>query len=227
MAPIHQRMADELAPGAGERFLDLACGTGAVALIAARRGAEVTGLDISADQLTKARAAAEDNGLSIRFDEGDAQALPYADDEFDQVASAFGIIFAPDPRRAAGELARVCRPGGRIAVTAWPEDDWARLGRRLRPKEFEGSHALEWADEEFVRKLLPGFELSFTTGDSVMAAESADALWVVLSESVPPLKAWLATLGDDERDAARAEYLQLLEGGRLERHYVLVLGTRQ
>jgi SAM-dependent methyltransferase len=185
----------------------------------------VTGLDISADQLGKARAAAGEAGLSIRFDEGDAQALPYGDAEFDVVASAFGVIFAPDPRRAADELARVSRPGGRIAVTAWPEDDWARLGRRLRPEEFEGNHALEWADEAFVRRLLPAFELSFTTGDVVIAADSPESLWELLAESVPPLKNWLATLSEERRAAARSEYLPLLDGGRLERTYVLALGT--
>ena len=134
-------MVGELAPGAGERLLDLACGTGGVALIAARRGAEVTGLDISADQLAKARAAADKAGLSIRFDEGDAQALPYGDAEFDMVASAFGVIFAPDPRRAADELARVCRSGARIAVTAWPEDDWAQLEPAPPARAVRGARA--------------------------------------------------------------------------------------
>jgi ubiquinone/menaquinone biosynthesis C-methylase UbiE len=88
-------MVETLGPKRGDRFLDLACGTGGVALVAARGGADVTGLDISADQIAKARAAARDAGLSIRFDEGDAQSLPYADGEFDSAASAFGMIFAP------------------------------------------------------------------------------------------------------------------------------------
>jgi SAM-dependent methyltransferase len=197
-----------------------------VALIAARRGAEVTGLDISADQLGKARAASDEAGLSIRFDEGDAQALPYGDADFDVIASAFGIIFAPDPQRAADELARVCRPGARIAVTAWPEDDWGRLGRRLRPEEFEGNHALDWADEAFVRRLLPGFELSFASGQAVIASDSPESLWELLAKAVPPLKNWLATLSDDERAAARSEYMQLFDGGRLERTYVLTVGAK-
>jgi SAM-dependent methyltransferase len=197
-----------------------------VALIAARRGAEVTGLDISADQLGKARAASDEAGLSIRFDEGDAQALPYGNADFDVIASAFGIIFAPDPQLAADELARVCRPGARIAVTAWPEDDWGRLGRRLRPEEFEGNHALDWADEAFVRRLLPGFELSFASGEAVIASDSPESLWELLAKAVPPLKNWLATLSEDERAAARSEYMQLFDGGRLERTYVLTVGAK-
>jgi ubiquinone/menaquinone biosynthesis C-methylase UbiE len=83
-----------LAPGPGERFLDLACGTGAVALLAAKARADVVGLDISPGQLAKARDAAAEAGLDIRFDEGDAQELPYGDGAFDVVASAFGVIFA-------------------------------------------------------------------------------------------------------------------------------------
>ncbi len=131
---MHRRIIELVAPQPGERFLDLACGTGGVALIAARTGADVTGLDISADQLEKARAAAAEAGLEIRFDEGDAQALPYEDASYDAVVSAFGMIFAPDHQQAADELTRVSKPGARVAVTSWPNDEWAQLGARLRPQ---------------------------------------------------------------------------------------------
>jgi SAM-dependent methyltransferase len=116
-----------LAPGGGDRFLDLACGTGGVALIAARKGTDVTGIDISADQLDKARAAAAEAGLSIRFDEGDVQQLPYEDASFDVLASAFGLIFAPsDERTVAGAHTGLpaCRPAGDHGVAA---------GRVVRP----------------------------------------------------------------------------------------------
>ncbi len=103
----------------GERVLDVACGTGNVALAAARAGATVTGLDFAPNLLAQARAAAAAEGLAIRFDEGDAEALPYADGAFDLVASAFGVMFAPRPEHAAAELLRVCRPGGRIALLNW------------------------------------------------------------------------------------------------------------
>jgi SAM-dependent methyltransferase len=225
-APIHRRLVELLAPQPGERFLDLACGTGGVALVAAQTGADVTGLDISADQIEKARAAAVEAGLSIRFDVGDAQELPYEDASFDAVVSAFGMIFAPDHARAAGELARVCRPGARVAITSWPNDAWAQLGEKLR-RDYEGIDARPWSEPEYVRGLLPQFDLEFDRGESTIAAESDDALWELLAASVPPLKSWLATLDDAGRKSAREQYMRLFEDGRLAREYVLILGTRR
>ncbi len=210
----------------GERFLDLACGTGGVALVAARAGADVTGVDFSADQIVKARAAAGAAGLSIRYDEGDAQALPYADASFDVVASAFGVIFAPDHARAADELTRVCRADTRIAVTSWLDDDWFRLNSRLRP-DYEGLSSIEWGDETYVRGLLPEFELRFERGESTIAAASDDECWQLLSSSVPPLKAWLETLDDAGREDAAGEFLALIGDGSLTREYLLVLGEHR
>jgi SAM-dependent methyltransferase len=215
-----------LAPARGDRFLDLACGTGGVALIAARAAAEVTGIDISPDQLSKARAAATEAGLAIRFDEGDVEELPYDEASFDVAASAFGMIFASDHARAAAELSRVCRSGARIALTSWFRDDWADLGARLRP-DYEGVASWPWSDEAYVSGLLPDFELGFERGGSTIAADSAEALWELLAASVPPLKAWLEGLDEAGREHARAEYLPLLSGGELTREYLLVLGTRR
>ena len=225
-APVHQRIVETLSPSAGEPFLDLACGTGGIALIAARAGADVTGLDISADQIEKARAAAEDAGLSVRFDEGDAQSLPYPDCAFGVVASAFGIIFAPDHARAAAELTRVCRPDAGFAITTWTRDEWFQLGMRLRP-DYEGVTSQRWADQEYVCDLFPEAELSFERGEVTISAASADECWQLLSTSVPPLKAWLETLGPDERESAGRDYRQLLGDGALTREYVLILGTRR
>lgn len=225
-APVHRRVVETLAPRAGERLLDLACGTGGVALVAAEAGADVTGLDISADQLAKARAAAAGTGLSIRFDEGDCERLPYGDASFDLVASAFGVIFAPSHERAAAEVTRVCRPGGRLAVTAWGLDDWARLNGRLRPA-YEGVDSRRWSEEAYVRALLPEFDLSFEHGSWAIEAASAEALWELLASSVPPLKAWLDTLDADRRAEVAVEYLAMLAEGRLERDYVLMVGLRR
>lgn len=104
---------------AGERALDVACGTGNFALPAVRAGAVVTGLDFAPNLLAQARSRAAAEGLDIRFDEGDAEALPYADGAFDTVVSMFGAMFAARPERVAAELVRVCRPGGRVVMTNW------------------------------------------------------------------------------------------------------------
>lgn len=223
--PVHERIVARLAPRPGERFLDLACGTGGVALIAARDGVAVTGLDLSVDQLRKARAAAEAEGLEIRFDEGDCEALPYRDASFDAAASAFGMIFTPDHARAAAELTRVCRPGARFAITTWTRDAWFELGARLRP-DYEGMQAQQWAEEDYARDLFPEAELSFERGEATIAAASADDCWHLLSTSVAPLKTWLESLDAAERESAGREYRQLLGDGSLAREYVLILGKR-
>src|SRR5439155_12482686 len=96
----------------GLLLLDVACGTGNLAIPAARAGAIVTGVDIATNLLEQARARAESEGLKIQFDEGDAENLPYPDSGFDVVVTMFGAMFAPRPDLVAAELKRVCRPGG-------------------------------------------------------------------------------------------------------------------
>jgi ubiquinone/menaquinone biosynthesis C-methylase UbiE len=225
---IHERVVESLAIEPGARILDVACGTGGVALRAARAGAYVVGIDISADQLAKARRAAEAEGLEIRFDEGDCQDLPYGDAEFDGVASAFGAIFAPDHLRTAKELFRVCRIRGRLVLTAWPEDEWsevnARAGRTFPP----GPAARDWATEEHVRELLgENFDLELQAGEWRMEADSGEKLWELASTSMPPLRAWLAEQSDEARARAEQVYLDYLAPGVLRREYVLVVGTRR
>jgi len=103
----------------GTRLLDVGCGAGQLALIAARAGAQATGCDIATNWIEKARVRAAAEGLAVTFEEGDAEALPYADAQFDVVTSVFGAMFAPRPELVAAELTRVCRPGGMIAMANW------------------------------------------------------------------------------------------------------------
>jgi ubiquinone/menaquinone biosynthesis C-methylase UbiE len=105
-------------PG-GARVLDVACGTGNLAIPAARAGASVTGVDIAPNLLEQARSRAKASGVTVRFDEGDAEQLPYEDGSFDTVISMFGVMFAPRPELAAAELLRVCRSRGTIALATW------------------------------------------------------------------------------------------------------------
>lgn len=227
-APIHDRVVGALGITVGARVLDIACGTGGVALRAARAGADVTGIDISVDQLAKARRSADEDGLAIRFDEGDCQQLPYGDAEFDAVASAFGAIFAPDHERTAAELARVCRPGGRLALTAWPADHWSETHARAGRVFVEDVDAREWANEEHVRQLLGDtFDLELETGEWRIEADSGEELWELVSTSMPPLRAWLAEQSGEARARAERVYLDALASGVLARNYAFVLGTRR
>jgi SAM-dependent methyltransferase len=197
-----------------------------VALLAAQAGADVVGIDISPGQLQKARAAATEAGLAIRFDEGDAQHLPYDDANFATVASTFGVIFAPEPARAAAELARVAQPGGRLAVTSWTDDGWVELGRSVG-RESPGADD-DWSREDVVRNLLgDSFELRFEQGEWVVTADSPEQLWELVSTSAPPLKAFLDGLDDDRREEVRRRYVEFFGSGELRRVYVLVLGTRR
>lgn len=110
---------DRLSLGPGHTVLDVACGTGNLAIPAARRGATVTGLDIAPNLLDAAREAAAAERLHIRFDEGNAELLPYREKSFDVVMSMFGVMFVGRPDEAMAELVRVTRPGGRIALASW------------------------------------------------------------------------------------------------------------
>lgn len=103
----------------GTKLLDVACGTGTLAIPAARAGAYVTGLDLVPDLIRQSKERAFAENLNAKFDVGDAEDLPYLDNEFDYVVSMFGAIFAPRPDVVANELLRVCKPGGTIAMANW------------------------------------------------------------------------------------------------------------
>ncbi|MGI8735299.1 MAG: class I SAM-dependent methyltransferase [Pyrinomonadaceae bacterium] len=146
----------ELKPGM--RVVDVACGSGNLAMPAARAGAIVTGVDIATNLLEQARARAESEGLTIQFDEGDAENLPYDDAAFDVVVSMFGAMFAPRPELVAAELVRVCRPGGRIAMANWTPQGFIGemfkvTGKHVPPPPSMPS-PLKWGDEETVRERL-------------------------------------------------------------------------
>jgi ubiquinone/menaquinone biosynthesis C-methylase UbiE len=116
---LHEVVIDRLDPHAGQSLLDVACGTGAVAELAAASGAEVVGIDFAPALIEQAKARASERGLEIDYRVGDAEALNVDDASFDLVASTCGVMFAPDHAAVGRELARVTRPGGRIALVCW------------------------------------------------------------------------------------------------------------
>jgi SAM-dependent methyltransferase len=143
--------------GPGMRVLDVASGTGNVALRAAEAGATVVASDLAPENLAAGRVAADAAGVELAWVEADAEALPFADGEFDAVTSSLGAMFAPDHRAVARELLRVCRPAGTIALASFtPEgaggDFFATVGRHAPPAP--GEPPLRWGDEAHVRDLL-------------------------------------------------------------------------
>jgi ubiquinone/menaquinone biosynthesis C-methylase UbiE len=149
---------------AGERVLDVAAGNGNATLAAARHFAEVTSTDYVPGLLERGRARAEAEGLQVTFREADAEALPFADSTFDVVLSTFGVMFTPDQARAAREMLRVCRPGGRIGLANWTPGSFIGelfkvLGRYLPPAAGLRSPAL-WGTEERLKELFSEAEAS-------------------------------------------------------------------
>ena len=142
----------------GDRVLDVACGTGNVAIPLARRGARVTGVDIAPNLLVQARERAAAEGLRIQFDEGDAEQLPYPDGRFDGVATMFGAMFAPRPEMVSSELARVLKPGGWLAMANWTPTGFSGQmfqvgGRHAAPPPGIVAPAL-WGDAAVARERL-------------------------------------------------------------------------
>src|SRR4051794_18744734 len=122
MASSAPQFLDPLALSPGTTLLDVACGSGQVALVAAERGLKVTGVDIATNLIRAGRGRATAAGLAVQFEEGDAESLPYPGATFDVVASLFGAMFAPRPERVAAELLRVCSPGGIVAMGNWTKE---------------------------------------------------------------------------------------------------------
>jgi SAM-dependent methyltransferase len=228
-----------LSPRRGERILDLSTGTGWTSRVAARRGATVVGVDIAGDLLSAARDQARAEGLAIDYRLGDAEALPFADGEFDAVVSTFGIMFASRPESAAAELARVCRPGGRIALTTWSHDSTvARMFEVMRrymptPQSPAAPSPFEWGRTERIDDLLGrAFELRFERGVSYYREPNAVAAWDTFSSGYGPTRALAASLDPAHRGALRADFVAFHAAFPTElgicvpREYWVTIGSR-
>ena len=140
----------------GMRVLDVACGAGQTAIPMSRAGAKVTGVDIATNLIEQARLRAQAEHLDARFDEGDAEMLPYADGSFDLVLSLIGAMFAPRPDWVATELKRVCRPGGKLIMGNWTATGFVGQmfkvhGKHVAPPAIMPS-PVKWGDEDIVRE---------------------------------------------------------------------------
>ena len=154
---VGESLCEALDLRAGARVLDVAAGNGNATLAAARRWTDVTSTDYVPALLERGRARASAEGLPVRFEQADAEKLQYADASFDAVLSTFGVMFTPDQERAASEMARVCKPGGKIGLANWTPSGligevFKLLGRYLPPPAGVKSPAL-WGTEERLREL--------------------------------------------------------------------------
>jgi len=167
LVPVSEDLCAAVDPHSGRRLLDVACGSGNTALIAARRYCEVSGIDFVPAHIEYARQRAAAEHAPVDFQVQDAQALDFPDARFDFVVSAFGVMFAPDQKKAAAEMVRVCRPGGKIGLANWTSDgfggDFFITHARNMPPESGLVAAGRWGTEAGLKDLFGGGIASLET----------------------------------------------------------------
>jgi ubiquinone/menaquinone biosynthesis C-methylase UbiE len=199
----------------GERVLDVAAGNGNATLAAAHRFARVTSTDYVPALLERGRLRAEAEGLDVTFDVADAEALPYADDSFDAVLSTFGVMFAPDHTRAARQMLRVCRPGGRIGLASWTATGFVgemlrTVGRHVPPIPGVASPAL-WGKPDHLATLFPHVsQVTSVVRYFAFRYESAAHFVDVFRRYYGPVHKAFAALDAERQAALEADLLTLL-----------------
>jgi len=212
---VGEQLAEAVDVRAGERVLDVAAGNGNATLAAARRFAHVTSTDYVPELLDRGKRRAEADGLTVTFQVADAESLPFPDSSFDVVLSTFGVMFAPAHDQAARELARVCRPGGRIGLASWtPQgflgDFFRAVGTHVPPVPGVASPLL-WGTREHLAELFTGVaSIEHTARNFMFRYESAEHFVHVFRTFYgPTFKAFQALDADGQR-ALEADLLDLL-----------------
>jgi SAM-dependent methyltransferase len=224
---------------AGQTVLDVACGTGVVALTAARAGAKVRGLDLSPVLIEHARKHAMLAGVEIDFKEGDAEALPYGDASFDVVVSQFGHMFAPRPEVAIAEMLRVLKPAGTIAFSTWPPEHFvgrmfALIGKHLPPPPGV-SPPPQWGDPNIVRQRLGDAvaDIVFDRDVMLFPTLSPQHYRKGMEETLGPVVKLVASLEKEpaklaafrsELDTFLAPYL---DGNAVRQHYLMTRAIKR
>ncbi len=236
---IHELVVERADPKPGERVLDAATGTGAVAILAARCGADVVGMDLAPVLIDTAQKRAAQEGVAVLCEVGDAEAMPYEDSSFDVVLSTCGVMFAPDQAAVAAELARVTKPSGRIALACWtPEGGLAQMFGMMRPflppPPVGAGSPFAWGNEEHVRELLgDAFDLRVEEHDSVLRVADGEEYWELFSTSYGPTKSAAEALDDGRREEFHQTWVDFFEQRREgdevvhHREWLLTLGTRR
>lgn len=241
LVPAADTLVERTGVSPGDRVLDVATGSGSVAVAAARAGADVVGVDHTDAWFDEARRRADEAGVTIDLRVGDAEDLPVLDAEFGVVLSSFGAIFAPRHEVVASELVRACRPGGTIGLTAWtPESANATVLSALidnlpSPPSF-ATPSITWGEPDHVRDLFAphGLQLTVERPQLPVAFASLDDFETFCFEHSGPMMAARRTLEelgrwDDAHDtwrAAVADNNEADDGSFLQTwEYLLVIGT--
>jgi SAM-dependent methyltransferase len=225
---------------AGKPILDLAAGTGWTARRLAALGAEVTALDFAPDMLAAALALARAEGRRVRFVEGDVEATPFPDRSFEAVVSTFGVIFAQRPEDAAAELARICRPGGRLVLAVWtPDGNVFEMFKIIKsymppPNGAPPPSPFDWGRIERLEELLGGpFDLSIEAGTSFYREPDGAAAWRSFVEGYGPVRALAGKLDPERRAQFAADFTAFHDrfadglGITVPRTYRIVRGIRR
>jgi len=223
-------------PKPGERFLDIATGTGWTARRLAARGARVTGVDFGEGVIEAAKRLAP----GIDFQVGDAEALAFEDASFDGVTSTFGVMFVARPEAAAAEIARVTRKGGRIGLVTWlPGSAIEDIFKTMRPympapPPNPPPSPFAWGREERVRELLgSAFDLTFERGATVLRMPSGKVVWDVFVNGYGPTKTLAALLTPEKRAALERDFIAMHEqyrtpaGLAMPREYLVTIGDKK
>ena len=229
-------MVDACGVGPGQRVLDIASGSGNVAIRAAEAGADVVASDLTPENFESGRSEARERSVELEWVEADAEALPFRDGEFDVVTSCFGAMFAPDHQATANEMLRVCRPGGTIGMMNFTPDglggEFFGLFVPFMPPPPAGAlPPLLWGSEEHVHELLgDGADLELTRQEYVERAAGPEEYVQLFKQTFGPAVAIYSSLEPGRAAALDEAFLDFAtranrgaEGGPAEYHYEYLL----
>jgi ubiquinone/menaquinone biosynthesis C-methylase UbiE len=240
LEPAARALVDACAISAGQEVLDVAAGTGNLAVIAAREGAAVVASDLSPHMIRLGRERTQAEGLAVEWVEADAEELPFEDARFDCAASAFGAMFAPRPELAAAELFRVVRPGGTVGLATWPPDGFAggifAIGSKYTPPPEGVPPAVQWGEEATVRERLEPHASTVEIGRGTLHIPfpSLDAALSFYEDNAPNLATARELLEPEAYSEMREDFRELLRGSltdggevELDNEYVLIAARKR
>jgi SAM-dependent methyltransferase len=224
---VGERLCEAVDMRAGSSVLDVAAGNGNATLAAAHRFARVTSTDYVGAHLERGKERAAAERLAVEFQEADAEALPFADGSFDVALSTFGVMFTPNQKKAAAELVRVVRKGGKIGLANWTPDGFIgqilkAVGKYMPPPAGIEPPTL-WGTPARLRELFPGFEIDSSVQTFIFRYESADHWLDVFRRYYGPTNRAFAMLDAEKSAALEADILDLLERSNWDRGRTLVI----